>query len=402
MLDVVKRTTGPDEKWVEYNGQSHRFKVTGGHNLLISHGGKEYFLTPANTITTGFITPTTLQLPKEGIYIEDFWGERRLASPTEMWLVGMLLTDGCWAKGKQGISQIRLSQSMRYPYIIQKIEDACRELRIHYNKRLVGKVGDERTIFGNPTKRNYDMYEYSFPKVEMDYLLPFLDKSQAKWVMQATREQLLALLDGMFDGNGVKRFSVTDWTIHTKDFFHPNKTLVDDILSACVTNNIQAYITTQRGDARKNLYKFFYCPTKNSRSISPPSKTEQKTRKRMHRWLEKSDCHGEKCWCVETKNKTIVVRYHGYVTVMGNCLGRGLRICEGKDICNVIDLTENCKTWGGPADVVMGKHGWQDTILLRGKDISGTEVSKINLANVRRKTPEDGGEQISRRKNYEF
>lgn len=49
--------------------------------------------------------------------------------------------------------------------------------------------------------------------------------------------------------------------------------------------------------------------------------------------------------------------------------------------------------WGGPADVVMGKGGknnWQDTILLRGKDISGMEVSRINLTTLRKKNAQEG------------
>ena len=76
-------------------------------------------------------------------------------------------------------------------------------------------------------------------------------------------------------------------------------------------------------------------------------------------------------------------------------LGRGLRLADGKTHCNVFDLTENSRTWGGSVDVEMGKNGWQDTILLRGKDISGMEISKINVSRLR--TREDG-ESITRRR----
>lgn len=64
-------------------------------------------------------------------------------------------------------------------------------------------------------------------------------------------------------------------------------------------------------------------------------------------------------------------------------LGRGLRMADGKKVCYVFDLTENCKTWGGPEDVEIGKNEKKhDTILLRGKDISGMEVSVINVADI--------------------
>lgn len=101
--------------------------------------------------------------------------------------------------------------------------------------------------------------------------------------------------------------------------------------------------------------------------------------------------------CLVIARPTRSLRLHRQI------LGRGLRISEGKTICNVFDLTENCRLWGGPADVEMGKNGWQDTILLRGKDISGMELSKINLANARKKNsprpPLESLTNISRRKN---
>lgn len=97
--------------------------------------------------------------------------------------------------------------------------------------------------------------------------------------------------------------------------------------------------------------------------------------------------------CLVIARPTKSLRLHRQI------LGRGIRMAEGKTICNVIDLTENTKTWGGPKDVVMGKKSWEDTILLRGQDISGAEVAKINLRNVWRKsapTPQDDYNDIRR------
>jgi len=79
-------------------------------------------------------------------------------------------------------------------------------------------------------------------------------------------------------------------------------------------------------------------------------------------------------------------------------LGRGIRLAEGKSVCTVIDLTENCKTWGGSVDVEMGKKGWQDTILLRGHDISGMEVAKINIDQFRK--PKEEEKNITRERRF--
>ena len=79
--------------------------------------------------------------------------------------------------------------------------------------------------------------------------------------------------------------------------------------------------------------------------------------------------------CLVIARPTKSLRLHRQI------LGRGLRLAEGKTICNVLDLTENCKTWGAPEDVIIKRKegSWEDQILLRGKDISGIEVAKINL-----------------------
>lgn len=86
-------------------------------------------------------------------------------------------------------------------------------------------------------------------------------------------------------------------------------------------------------------------------------------------------------------------------------LGRGVRLCEGKTHCNVLDLTENSKTWGDMRSVVMGKNGWCDTILLNGIDISGKEVGRIKIGGNRYIPPKpqedwDENEPLSRSKKW--
>jgi superfamily II DNA or RNA helicase len=49
----------------------------------------------------------------------------------------------------------------------------------------------------------------------------------------------------------------------------------------------------------------------------------------------------ERVWCVETSTGTIITRRNGKVAVVGNCLGRGLRLYPGKTECLVIDCVGN-------------------------------------------------------------
>lgn len=119
---------------------------------------------------------------------------------------------------------------------------------------------------------------------------------------------------------------------------------------------------------------------------------------------------GELCWLINQGVCTrgfdnprvdclVIARPTKSLRLHRQILGRGIRMAEGKKLCNIIDLTENTKTWGGPEDVEMGKKSWEDTILLRGKDISGAEVAKINVRTIRKKsapTPTDDANDIRR------
>ena len=86
----------------------------------------------------------------------------------------------------------------------------------------------------------------------------------------------------------------------------------------------------------------------------------------------------------------IIARPTASLRLHRQMIGRGVRVAPGKFGCTILDLTENCKRWGGLLDVEMGKKGWEDTILLRGENISGMEVSKIDLTRNKRKENKDG------------
>lgn len=88
--------------------------------------------------------------------------------------------------------------------------------------------------------------------------------------------------------------------------------------------------------------------------------------------------------CIVNLRPTCSLRLHRQI------LGRLLRTHPDKEVGYFFDLTENLKRWGRVEDLVMGKNGWQDTILLRGKDISGMEVAKINIDNFKKQEKEDG------------
>lgn len=97
----------------------------------------------------------------------------------------------------------------------------------------------------------------------------------------------------------------------------------------------------------------------------------------------------------------LIARATASLRLWNQILGRGVRLAEGKTVCNVLDLTKNSQNMGNITDVEMGKalkNGYAcDTILLKGKDISGMEVSKINLQEKKQHANATGARQ-SRKK----
>lgn len=68
--------------------------------------------------------------------------------------------------------------------------------------------------------------------------------------------------------------------------------------------------------------------------------------------------HGDECWCVETvKNKTLITRHNGKVTVMGNCVGRCLRLDPDNPdkIAYILDLSGNVDRFGKVEDIKLSK-----------------------------------------------
>lgn len=93
----------------------------------------------------------------------------------------------------------------------------------------------------------------------------------------------------------------------------------------------------------------------------------------------------------------VIARATASLRLWNQILGRGVRLAEGKTVCNVLDLTKNSQNMGSITDVEMGKalkNGYAcDTILLKGKDISGMEVSKINLQEKKQHANATGARQ---------
>ncbi len=146
------------------------------------------------------------------------------------------------------------------------------------------------------------------------------------------------------------------------------------------------------------------CQQKGISAAAIHSKTPPKERDKI------VDAHkaGELTWLINQNVATrgfdnprvdclIIARPSNSLRLHRQMLGRCCRIAEGKECGYVLDLTNNCKKFGNLTDVKMGKNGWADTILLKGRDISGTEVSRLNLVEARKrammKKKEENGKQ---------
>ena len=362
VLSVIDREMTADESWIEYDAPRANFRVTDHHRMIFSSGGvygeRPFSVRPAEEMlgrNDCTFMPTAVQINQPGMPLTD----------AELYFIGMMLTDGTWTSTSGCISQ-----SERYPEIIERIEGCLKACGIGYARRKVpppppGAAVQERFprwrfdfSFGKPrahgnlgrgpvkTKR----FSERVPGVRgFGHLAPFMDKDISPALFSLSRTQFEILLLGLFDGDGFKlRGDYVTWTPRSMSICSGRKSFVDRLQALGAINGHTANIRKEQSISRKNpLYVITLTP-KAWRSVGGYASGTHSRPQILRR-----SATNERVWCVETEAGTIITRRRGKVTVMGNCqgTGRGLRTADGKANCVILDHADNALRLGLVTDI---------------------------------------------------
>jgi superfamily II DNA or RNA helicase len=324
---VVQRDMSPSEKWVSHKGPHSNFRVTDGHRMLwapsrigrraLPGAAGHYNLSPARELCLskqGVKMPAAIHMDQAGLPLSD----------SELYFIGMMMTDGTWTEVSGSISQ-----SERHPEIIERIELSLAGCGIGYTKRKQSAPPSDALI---PSR--FDRWRFSLscgnlrkkkgtmiPGRGFRYLLPFLSKDLAPSLMQISKRQLYTLLSGLWDGDGFKLKSPSiDWTTQTISICTSRKLMADRLQALCAINGMRANLSVQSTGRKQPIYVLSIKEVdwRSCGGTQMPGRSQ----------IELLPATTEQVWCIECEQGTIVTRREGKVTVMGNCqiLGRGTRL----------------------------------------------------------------------------
>jgi superfamily II DNA or RNA helicase len=338
VIGTTERDMGAEEKWIEHEAPRANFRVTDGHNMLCSTGGTarqehrtEWYMTEARNLRdlekARLRMPAAVQIDQPGVPLTD----------AELYFIGIMMTDGTWTE-----VQASISQSSRYPDVMNRIESCLTTLNMTWRKtrhkgdtqfkerhdRWVYTISAGKTRSGNRNTPPYlrgEMREreagehWHNGETGFRHLMPYLDKDFAPALMALSKSQFLTLVLALHDGDGMK-LKDADYTPQGWRICSARKLFIDRMQALAAINGCTATYSTEQGPRTNPIYWITVTP-KDWRSIGGYGE------RRPH--VENNPGTKERVWCIETETGTIITRRRGKVTVMGNCIGRGSRTLDG-------------------------------------------------------------------------
>jgi hypothetical protein len=323
----VKRGLNPGEYMVGMSSPTMDVRVTDNHNLVVK--GKrvsKYHLEPAS-VTLGRKSEYLIPISA----IEDVAGAD--LTDDEIRFIGWVITDGTINKITNGIA---ISQSAHQPYnrdITRCLKGCSFKYRVHTvtrdTKFKKGSVMNIYTISkGKPRSRDKHLSGWG-------RLSEWVDKDLPSNAEKLDRRQLGVLLEAMHLGDGTKMLGQS-WTRRSYHISTGNLTMANRLQSLCVRRGYKCNLSPV-----KDVPGLFFLHIKDTtrRMVGGQSYSDRPVLSKL------PSRKNEVVWCVETDYGTIITRRNGKVAVLGNCqmMGRGLRICENKKDCLVIDVHDTVK-----------------------------------------------------------
>lgn len=341
---------------VTVKSSNMNFKVTDDHDMLVKnyYSNKYFKKVKAREIVgkkvvipvSGYYNPDKIEIPQKKFEISkkrfinynsynyrkkgDSWQEaydkaeklyneklnQKYRNPHELTLdecrfIGFYLGDGSrtYNKSSRGM-RYSLTQSSKYPKMIEWIENILKSCDINYSRSFTKKEKIEKICGHNCWVNNYYSYHLSKgtggdgQKVKGLYrLIPYLEKRGTEYLKYLNREQYFALMEGLFKADGTHCNSIE---YKGQPIVGEYKELFDMLQEIGVCRGYKVSIRSRK----KRQYNI-----KQLYTISLKDKQQhQITNSRA--FLEKSD--NEKVWCLTVEKGTLVTRYKGNVVIMGN------------------------------------------------------------------------------------
>ena len=314
---IYHRPLGLEERMYSLSNAQLDIRVTGDHRMLFKrktlkdkkpYWPKEWRFETAVEMAD---ERTEFRVPVSGVESSDGLA----LSDSELQFIGWFLTDGTYNPCNK---QIQVYQATHQP-------------QIENLRRCLADCGfDWKEYERDPSK-----ISGTFPngKTQIVFTIPkgtgkgsrkrngwaplgeYLDKNLSPELEKLTQRQLSVLLEGIHLGDGSKQPKNVNWSQKSYHISTGNRVFADRLQSLCIRRGFKCNISpTKKGLLLLHIkFKGFAALsgyTGDSRPRLSPSPSKP----------------GEFVWCVENEVGTLVTRRNGKTAILGNCLGRMVRI----------------------------------------------------------------------------
>ena len=312
----MTRPLGEGEKMLSLVSQSLDIRVTEGHRMLFKRptfkDGVHIWPEPWRFETAGEMSNerSVYRIPISG-----FEAEEPLELPltdAELQFIGWFLTDGTFNKKTH---QVYFTQAVHQPQIVD-LRRCLKECGFDWKEYLKdpSKIkgcfpnGKMQVLFSVPKGIGRgSMKRNGWVKLER-----YLNKNFPPEFEELTSRQLGVLLEAIHLGDGDKQLGQS-WTRRSYHIASVNPTFLARLQSLCVRRGFKCNVS--KGSRCQVLHiKKAQVASLMCRDQSRPGFTESPS------------IPGEQVWCVENSLGTLVIRRKGKVAIVGNCLGRMIRI----------------------------------------------------------------------------
>ena len=330
-LETYRRKLYDDEFFIHSQTQTSDIRISNGHNVVVRNrkNKTDYEL---RTIENA-ANKDNLERPLCGI------SKKQDISYSDDMLkfIAWTITDGCLNKSNNAI---QISQAEHQEDNISDIENVLKCLNLRYGKSVRWrdtnfKQTSRNVIYtickGEPLKledRKKGLHGWSYLFKETDFC-----RNISKDIQSMSERQFELFFNEINKADGSKqrkRYFDTngrEYIQRTKRIGKGSKAFVENLQIMCIQNGYRANITAITNNYRNPFY-IIQAKKERFRAMGHYDNPNM--------WISEKHTE-EECWCVENEKHTLVTRRNGKVAILGNCVGRGLRLFEDKEDCLLVD-----------------------------------------------------------------
>lgn len=320
-LAKVRRPLNKDEFFCSIKTPSIDIRVTNKHRMVYDNkrkaGWKIKTAEELAEMTSGSYIPVSGQGKFRGVPLSD----------SELSFIGWVMSDGT-INPKNG--QITITQGEHQPWLeeIQKTIDGC---NFKYNrfkrKRDTQYKSNSDAIVWTISKgkpRATHKNRRGWGDIE-----PYLSKDLSEKLSDMTERQFDIFVKALHLGDGSKQTG-QDWTRRSYHISTGDKVFAERLQIMAIARGYRANIARHNYNANP----LYVIHLKKIDRINIGQSYDDRPK-----WIKEKHT-GEMCWCVETKQGTLVTRRKGKVSILGNCqmVGRGTRLYPGKEELLLLDF----------------------------------------------------------------